>query len=235
MKRILLAAAFAIAATPAFAEVPVNFDWSGIHVGILASGDALTNQAPDGEGVYYGDYYGSSTVTKLGGGVGVDVGANAQYGHIVLGADLDASWLGGRATHGGGYYDLYSYSEGKWNDYITLRAKAGLAIDRGLIYVTGGLALVNAEYRVCYEDGCNPSTAGYDYGSKPSQFGFTGGVGFEYALTDSLTINGEYLYVGTASKTATAPYYLNADSYVYKATFNSSANFLRVGLNWYVH
>jgi outer membrane immunogenic protein len=233
MKRVLLAAAFAIAATPAFAEVPVDFDWSGIHVGILASGDVLSQQAPDEDGYYYGDYYGSSTASKLGGGLGIDIGANAQYGHVVLGADLDANWLTGKVTHGGDIYDLDSYFDGKWKDYITLRAKAGLAIDRGLIYVTGGLAFVNAEYRVCYYDGCSPS-ASYDYGSKPSQFGFTGGVGFEYALTDSLTINGEYLYVGVASKTATAPYDLS-DEEIYKATFTSSANFVRVGLNWYVH
>ena len=68
----------------------------------------------------------------------------------------------------------------------TLRARAGFAIDRIILFGTGGVALASA-------DG-NEVHGGTNGGSSETHFGWVIGAGAEFAVTDDLLIRGEYLH-----------------------------------------
>jgi outer membrane immunogenic protein len=231
MKRLLLAAAFALAATPSFADVPVH-DWSGLNVGILADLGMQTANGPGAYGYEYGSYYGNVDVTHFTGGGGAKIGYNWQMGHIVIGADFDWSIMGGTAQ-GCDYEGYYCYKS-KLDNYGTLRAKAGIAIDNGFFYATGGIAFVNRKDDVCYYPNCSGGYE-YAYGQHSRSLGLALGAGFEYAISDSFSIDGEYLFIDAGQKSMVAPYYAAEEEEPYRAFFSSKYNVVRIGLNWYVH
>jgi outer membrane immunogenic protein len=122
-------------------------------------------------------------------------------------ADIDALRASGSAATVGptGFYQFNSVSHlgtvvGTANEQVslrwlsTIRARAGLPVfgDRGLLFVTGGLAVgeasssgfVNLAAGTLIWGGSNSST----------RTGYTVGGGFEYALTDRWTTKVEYLY-----------------------------------------
>jgi len=67
----------------------------------------------------------------------------------------------------------------------TVRARAGLALDRALVYATGGFAWANLT---------GTSSFGPGYTDDLTTTGYAVGAGIEYALTDNITAKGEYLY-----------------------------------------
>lgn len=78
-------------------------------------------------------------------------------------------------------------------DWIsTLRMRTGLAIDRTLLYVTGGIAMgqTSVEWR----------DASDKLDTKSIQFGWTGGMGAEYKIDCNWSAGFELLYVQLANK-----------------------------------
>jgi outer membrane immunogenic protein len=65
----------------------------------------------------------------------------------------------------------------------TIRVRAGFAVNRALIYATGGVAFTDVK----------GWTAALPFGGG-SEPGWTGGGGVEFAMTDSWTVKAEYLY-----------------------------------------
>jgi outer membrane immunogenic protein len=160
------------APAPVIAAVPV-FTWTGLYVGVNAGYGWNTNDddVVIGGVVFEGD--------DEGGFVGgAQIGYNYQVGSFVFGVETDIQYadLGGDNDFGGILDDDDSDS---W--FGTVRARAGVAFDRALVYVTGGLAYgeVNNGF----------------YGSDDVNVGWTIGAGVEYAFTDNLTLKVEGLYV----------------------------------------
>ena len=88
-------------------------------------------------------------------------------------------------------------------NYIgTVRARAGYAWDRFLVYGTGGFAYgqVTSSASVTVAAG---GGGGSITGSETSgRVGWTVGGGFEYAITPNFTVKTEYLYVNLGTPTA---------------------------------
>jgi outer membrane immunogenic protein len=82
---------------------------------------------------------------------------------------------------GGDIYDT------KIDWFGTVRGRVGYAMDRALIYGTGGLAFGSVENR--YLDG--PANS---FSEKCTQTGWTAGAGIEYAFDDHWSAKAEYLY-----------------------------------------
>ena len=106
-----------------------------------------------------------------------------------------------------------------------MRARLGYAIDRTLIYITGGLAYGGLN--------TNPLT-----GNTTSNTGWTLGGGVEYAFTNNWTAKIEGLYVDTGEGRQTRTY-TNVTGAVlpvgnYTATTNGSGGggVVRVGVNY---
>lgn len=111
---------------------------------------------------------------------GVQGGYNYQFGSWVVGAEADFDKHSGKLKLVGPGSQPLKVEQ----DYgATVRARLGYAFDRILVYGTGGLAL-------------GQTSIGTPASKSKSQWhaGFAVGAGVEYAMTDNVTVRGEYLY-----------------------------------------
>jgi len=194
MKRLIaaVAAVTVLAASPAISadlydpvapvapEVygPTVFSWAGPYVGAqIGYGWGETR------GKIKGSRRGIDTDGVIGGLYG---GYNAQLTpNFVLGGEADISWadVTGDRTIGGRKYEARTDWQG------TIRARAGAAFDRILVYGTGGIAFA----------GNNMKKQGR--GSEgQTHVGWTLGAGVEGAITENIVARGEYLYAGYGSE-----------------------------------
>lgn len=199
MKPILLASSlmFAISGSAFAADVIVNepvpivpagFTWTGGYVGLQVGGGWSTVDQPfrfpPNPHVYSQDNPNGSGVVG-----GVHAGYNWQSGSFVFGgeADIDATSIDG--NDGGSAGDRNGF-KAQW--MASARLRAGYALDRWLIYATGGYAYLHGK-----ADRRDP---GYEESHSASFNGWTIGAGTEYALTDNITIRGEYRFADFGSK-----------------------------------
>ena len=163
------------------------YDWSGVYVGGVVGyswgRDRLTEYttatgAPRNMAFDY----------NLDGFTGgVKAGANFQSGSFVYGAeaDFELSSIDGTfiddIQHLGRGDDSYAWQ-------ASLRARAGFAMDRMMIYGTGGLAaarIKNVYTLVPY---------GISEAIEGTRYGWTAGAGVDYAVTDNVIAGFEYRY-----------------------------------------
>lgn len=193
---------------------------------------------------------------------GVQFGYNYQFGKMVIGAETDFSFLNAKKKYSGAAADslpwepnyIYNVTEEmsaqtslRWLG--TVRARLGYTpIERLLAYVTGGVAY--GEVRGSGE--YNYREWGYWWGGPGDHFfdrrggivgssnevrwGWTAGAGLEYALTDHVSIRGEYLFVDLGSSshsflTSTRSGDVNTDETL---TWQSKTrlNIARFGMNY---
>lgn len=132
------------------APIVVN-DWTGPYVGAIggwATGERVG--VDDFDGLVYGAFAGYNYQLDNG---------------FVLGGEVAGS-VGEVEWAGGGTRDA---------TYIDVKAKAGYAVDRALIYVSGGYTF-----------------ASYDGGDEGGGFNVGGGV--DFLLTDNIFVGAEYIY-----------------------------------------
>lgn len=158
------------------------YNWAGFYVG-LEGGWARSNQSWTATGgVTTGNFSGD------GGLFGVTGGYNWQTGMWVLGVEGDASWADIRATDTttGGCSAAFPCTA-KTNFIGTARGRLGVAVDRWLLYVTGGAAFVDVE---------NSQTALSPLATaRTTKAGWTAGGGIEAALWGKWSAKVEYLHI----------------------------------------
>jgi len=173
------------------------FTWTGLYAGVNA-------------GVGIGSLSNSNLPASNGGVYGAQIGYNQQFGQFVGGfeADVDGTGMDRKGTFGalGNKLDTGLMT--------TERLRAGMAIDRALIFATAGYAGIN-------------TTAGVNGLGSESVWRNGGAIGFgaEYAFTNNITAKAEYLYTG----------YANANYFPGTAaaeTSGLSVNLFRLGLNY---
>jgi outer membrane immunogenic protein len=200
MKRLLIAGALALAtAVPAFAAdlpppaappqtpaayIPAAplFTWTGLYIG-LNTGYAFGNSS-------WSSPLGSTGSFSVNGALaGGTIGGNYQFGPVVVGAEADFDWqnvrgsqVGGGCFLGGGF-PASCASASNWVG--TFRARVGYAMDRVLVYATGGGAFANIKASI--------NTLPW---ASSTELGWTSGAGIEVAMTDNWTAKVEYLAVG---------------------------------------
>lgn len=201
MKKLLLAstALLAMAGTALAADLPSRkgapimepivpaFSWTGLYIGLNAGYGWNTN---DNNNDIYGFGGGGSDDGGFVGGA--QIGYNWQFNQFVLGAEADIQYADLK-NKGSDFFDpvtgIYYGSSGRGVEWFgTVRARLGVAIDRALIYATGGFA---------YGGGGNDNNyfGYYGGGGDDVKTGWTLGGGIEYAFTPNLTAKLEGLYV----------------------------------------
>ncbi len=125
-------------------------DWTGIQGGIQFGQAWFEDTFPD---------------QAKGAVAGMYIGYNHQIGNVVVGAEADYSYVG----------DQFDVIPVTIQNASTLRLRAGYAFDNFLVYGTGGLTYVNAEF----------------FGES---WGHNYGAGVDYALTDHTSIGVQYLH-----------------------------------------
>ena len=173
------------------------FDWSGFYAGAnLGYGWAELEQG----GFTFDDIDGA-----LG---GVQVGYNYDFGGFILGLEGDVQISDVKYSE-----DLGGATGEIGIDYFgTVRARAGLAVDRFMPYVTGGVAWARGSVSV--------SGPGFSVEVTDNFVGWTVGGGVEYAVTDNITVKGEYLYVDFGAADFDTGVDINLTSHVVRAGVN---------------
>jgi outer membrane immunogenic protein len=182
------------------------FTWTGFYAGV--HGGYITNET-------------TGTLVGLGGGAaaagaatfggtgargldndgfmfGGQIGGNVQFGMFVAGIEADISYVDIGASNvvtttglAGGNGTTTFRSDMEY--FGTVRGRLGLAFDRVMVYATGGLAYADLGYGVDFVAAA-PGTARLRGDGDDTEFGWTVGGGIEFAITNNLTIKGEYLY-----------------------------------------
>jgi outer membrane immunogenic protein len=214
MRRVLLAASALVAfAAPvsaadlgaprmpiAAAVVAPVFSWTGFYVGadvgywtsstnLLLPALALSNGSPKPNGIALGGH----------------LGYRYQFANnFVLGAEADLAWLGNKTAYAAlaGFAPASWALRATWNSSI--RATAGISVDRALFYVTGGVSFLGING--CGVDNPAVSTAcrnGTQFSG--TRTGWTLGAGVDYAVTTNVSVRGEYLYANYGTRSYVTP------------------------------
>ena len=170
---------------PAYNALPV-FTWTGFYAGLNAGYGWNV-----GDSRYYDPAFRNGK--RSGGFVGgAQAGYNYQFGMFVGGLETDLQYaaVGNKgASYGTTYYP--GDSDGFFG---TIRARTGVAVDRALVYGTGGFAYGDIGGNRGYD-----TLLGYHSGDEIN-WGWTLGGGVEYAITNNFTAKVEGLYVDLDTK-----------------------------------
>lgn len=194
----LVPAALALAlASPAFAadlpsryRQPANdfyapppvFTWTGLYVG--ANGALGVGRFSQGGDAAFGNAF--------GGFGGATVGYNYQSGSLLVGAEGDIAF---GSVNGSGSPAFGITSKGDIGGIGTARVRFGYVYDRAMFYVTGGYA--GASVRGTLTDTRGAPNLFIDQSHYLN--GFAVGAGVEFAVTNHISVKGEYLFTGYGS------------------------------------
>ncbi|MGX1786906.1 outer membrane protein [Bosea sp. NPDC055332] len=144
---------------------PRAYNWNGVYAGVHA-------------GASFDRFEGTAKKSRNEILLGGQMGYNLQLGGLVTGLEADISMNGlgkGAKRTGGTSADMRYVS--------TLKARAGFAFDRFLVYGLGGVAYGSLKA----SDGL--------VSKEKSKVGYVVGAGAEYGITDNLSAKLEYNYV----------------------------------------
>lgn len=207
--------------------------------------------------VFAGGCNNSEDAGILGGG---QVGYNAQFGQMVLGVETDfdvasqnrsaSTYVFGPAQIGAGGgvsvpFGVYAFPGESSNKFIgTLRARLGFAIDRTLLYVTGGLAYGSrsGDGGVAYYNSATatgtPTAVFTRPGSNNSGVGYVLGAGVEHAISNSWSVKLEYLHAdlgrrgGGGYSNSFQPANTNTNYTLSTPSSRVTSDSVRIGLNY---
>jgi outer membrane immunogenic protein len=211
---------------PAPIFVPPPFTWTGFYVGVNAGGIWPSGSrnaslfAPATFAFPVSTFFpgglGSQSAGFIGGG---QAGYNWQTGAFVLGVetDFDGTTLSKTFDRTGTPFSGVGVPVGLLGDSLSLHAKTSLSWlgttrgrvgfvatpdNRLMIYATGGVAYGGGSSNFSVFD----ASTGALWSGKPSstRVGWTIGGGVEYAVTNNITIKGEYLYADLGSSNFTS-------------------------------
>jgi outer membrane immunogenic protein len=156
---------------------------------------------------------------------GLLIGYNAQFNQFVLGVEADISFSNIKDSSSGSFINLWADPDAgrtlgtvtldtKVEWFGTFRGRAGYAFNTFLPYVTGGLAWGHIKTTVTSTGshfdigGGLPGVLVGTYAASASfgdtQFGWTIGGGFDWAITRNWIARGEYLYINFPGRSHTA-------------------------------
>lgn len=201
------------------------YNWTGFYVGANIGGVRADNESQElGPATWFDPVprpvYGASATGVIG---GIQAGCNWQFRQLVLGIEGDLSLASAEATafHATTFNTGFTQTA-SLTGLATLRGRAGLAFDKALIYVTGGVAAGRIHDRVI-----EPGAPNIVFDTSGWRTGWIAGGGIEYAVVKNWTVKAEALYADFGN--AEAPM-LNDNNYRFR--FKDTATIGRVGFNF---
>jgi outer membrane immunogenic protein len=190
-----------------------GINWSGFYVGIQG-------------GYGWGDtdhlVFTAPPQPMNGGLFGVTVGVNWQRGYVVYGLEGDFSVSDLEAE----FSSFRAFTQVR--NLSTARARLGYAMDKALVYVTGGFAYGNVRAGV-HED-LVPSV---DFqGDDRGRFGWTLGGGIEWAFAPRWSVKAEYLRVDLGADINYSAVVLVNPPVRDRVSVDAAADIVRIGLNY---
>ena len=238
------------APAPYFA--PSVYTWTGFYAGVNAG--AAFDNAKSQRFAAFGPILTTTVTTPLAGGKnntvgfagGGQIGYNFQFNQFVLGGEADIQYLSLNRNDNrfNSYFaaqsnSTYTFLNNRTDGYFgTVRARFGFAFDRALLYVTGGLAYGGSGRAASVQ--VSSSVAGvqsYIYnptGTGKTNIGYALGGGVEYAVSNNVTVRGEYLFVdiGTRTTTLVAPIVNVANTNFFRVGSRDQFSVARLAVNY---
>jgi len=163
----------------------------GFYAGVHGGYTAYTSHQNDLDGYVFPAIPSGYTASDSGFSGGVQVGYNWQRCNVLFGIEADWSWADLDAdTSVTSLGTPLGTLTSTLNSFGTIRTRAGLVLDNLLLYVTGGLAIADVDYRVT-----SNLLLGETASFGETRWGWTAGFGTEWALWDRVTLKSEVLYV----------------------------------------
>lgn len=185
----------------------IPYSWTGIYIGanLGLGGDRFQYPFSIAVPAIATFASGNASITSSGIIGGGQVGYNWEFGNnVVLGfeTDFDGAAIRGKVTANingialGALPFGAAIQAGSRINYIgTVRGRLGYAWDRFLVYGTGGFAYGQVNSAISASAAIAGAAASFTTSENNSRTGFAVGGGFEYAITNNLTVKTEYLYV----------------------------------------
>ncbi len=186
---------------PVYVPPPPLFTWTGIYVGgqigyAWARNDgSINNPAPGIPGLPSSIFLPFSLDLR---GVigGAHLGYNLQYNQWVVGLEgsVDGTSLNKQQLVGGFPPFFQGLLQTRMDVQGSIRGRVGIALDRVLLYATGGVAFTNLKnsYNTLPLGGLDSITS--------TRTGWTVGGGLAYAVTNNWSIGAEYRYSDFGSR-----------------------------------
>jgi len=221
-----VAADLAVKAAP----LPLIGGWQGGYLGVHGGAGAqhsdcflrLTGTGDPGGCATNDSGYGSTDAMarSVGAVFGAQAGYDWQNRSFVYGVAADWSATSLKGHNDGGASGSLTY-EAKVNWLASFRGRAGLAVENTLLYVTGGLALINLTQT--WNDASGQLAKVRDTG-----YGWVAGVGVEHKFSGNWSVVAEFLHYEFDKIER------NALPLTYTTSVNTynTINVARVGLNY---
>ena len=214
LTRLLATVAVGLA-SPAMAQGVYN--WTGFYAGAHAGygwgsegGHAFTDYPPGAFTAAFAvgqvpRFVGADPEGFVGGG---HIGYNWQLGPrgvIGVEADLSAANIRGAGSYAFVHPAVPTFTSvsQSLNWLATVRARAGVTFDRLLVYATAGVAFGEVESSFLLTAPTLASTIGGQ--SSETQFGWTAGIGAEYAFLGNWSARLQWLYYDLGDTVASGP------------------------------
>ena len=242
-------------ATPAFKPA----SWGGLYFGGNLGYQWTSVDATDSY-AFAGNPTASTSGSFAGSGFlgGAQAGYNFQKSSLVYGLEMDLGYLNlsgssSRNLPVGANNSLrasYSAQSGLYGD---VTARGGLAVGRFLFYVKGGLALLDTELNANYNGSTttcsvqlfgpcllsNTTNSHFGFKDNGILWGWTAGVGGEYALTKSLSAKFEYQHFdfgsGSVSHNGSSTLNGHTSTIAGSASFSPTIDAIKVGINYHIN
>jgi outer membrane immunogenic protein len=247
MKRLLFATVASLVTLSAaraadIVEPPAVYDWTGSYIGLQAgygwdnvSVDLDESPALAADNAISGDRESVDDIDRDGFVGGAFAGYLLQSDSLVFGlegdieyADMDGSAKAVETAPSGEVLPV-----GRLDNDIdwlaSLRLRAGFAMNRALIYATGGLAVGGTELDFSSAVDYIPDDSDHE-----TSWGWTIGGGIEYAIADNLSIRAEYRYTDLGTLKVRA---LNSSlpDFYEDLEVDQTFHAVRGGLSWHFH
>ena len=233
---ISVASAADLPARPVYKAAPMvapAFTWTGFYAGVNLGygwGREGATGTIAGSALPINGIVGTSTrISGIAGGG--QIGYNWQSGPLVFGveADLQGTTERKQLSAGCGVGCAVTVTD-SLPAFGTIRGRLGFAAwDRGLLYVTGGGAWLDAHTRATLTD-AGGTTA---FSSNNDKFGWTLGGGAEWMVWDRWSVKAEYLYMQANNVTTIAAIPAALGGGTVTSTGRLTNNVVRLGLNYH--
>lgn len=232
---------------PAYRAAPLS--WAGFYfggnIGAARNNSDFTSTMDSGTGFFipgsitFINALGTGSAGKTGITGGVQIGYNWQLANIILGIEADINAIGAKAsldgvgtTPGGSAITFTNEVDPKW--IATVRPRLGYAFDTWMVYVTGGLAILNADYSQNFTNATGGVTGSGSSSTNATKAGWDIGGGLEWMIKPRWSVKAEYLYAkfngfSTSGTVVPGP----GDSNPLRGSADTSIQMVRVGLNFH--
>lgn len=216
-----------------------SINWTGIYVGVNAGYSRGSGRETYRDA--YTDY--DRSIRMPGWLMGIQVGAQKQFGMFVVGLEADGQWTNqrGSSTETECLYAYYGHckvsqttiDQPRLNWFSTARLRAGLLVhDRVLVYATGGGAygsMTNTHRN--WIDFFGYQTPTTTITTRQAVAGTAVGGGIEAKMTQRISVKAEYLRLDMRALNTTVHVTGAGQVSNYRETLTD--NIFRIGLNYH--